>query len=313
MPCVSVIIPAFKSPDYLNQALASVAGQSFTDLEIIVVDDGSGDECVSQYRLPPSARLIRLPRPHGGAAVARNTGLEAARGQYLALLDQDDVWLPEKLERQVAVMTAHPEIGVTYCHFSMVDESLRPLEEQGKFWPPGRDPLRQVLSGRPLMNPSTMLVRREVLDACGLFDVRVFCVSDRDLALRIASKFPLHGDPSPLVLRREHAGQVSRERLSMRKGQAAVMLKTIGWIARERPDLLPLARRRLGRSLRRLAKAYAAQRDMRPALRLALEAIRAWPWDPQSYGAVLLAFLRRRGRGGASKESGDLLGELLCK
>ena len=106
-------------------------------------------------------------------------------------------------------------------------------------------------------------------------------------------KFAIHGDPTPMVLRREHGGQVSRVRLADAPGHAAAMLKTAGWISAERPDLSWLARRRLGRALRRLAKAYAEDGgDMLPVLRLSRQAIRAWPWDPQSYGSAIMAYLR---------------------
>ncbi len=181
MPCVTVVIPAHRSPEYLNQAVESVAAQSFADYEILVVDDGSGDEVVSQYRLPERARLLRLPASQGHGAVPRNAGLRAARGEYIAQLDQDDLWQPEKLERQVATLAAHPEVGLTYCHFTMVDEALRPLAKQGKFWAPGADPLRQALMGEPLMNPSTTLVRKQVFEVCGPFDEEVFFNDDRGI------------------------------------------------------------------------------------------------------------------------------------
>ena len=313
-PRVSVIIPGYRAPEHLNQALASVARQSFGDFEIIVVDDGSGGDVVAQYRLPDRARLLRRPQSHGGAAAARNEGIRAARGAFLALLDQDDLWLPEKLERQLASLEEHPEAGLTSCHFTKVDASLQPLPEQRPFAPPEKDPVRHLLRGHGFGAVSSLLLRREVFDACGLFDETLFCVSDWDMSLRIAHRFVCHYDPTPMVLRRLHAGQVSWRHLPMRKGDVAVMLKTVRWLAQERPDLLPLARRRLANALRRLAKYSLGEGgDPREALQAVARAIRTCPWEVRSYatGAAALLRLARPRRGAAV--ANHSIGELLCK
>ena len=107
-PVVSVIIAAYQAPNYLKQAIESVQSQTFRDYEIIVVDDCSGEEYTSQYYLPEEATLICHKERYGAPAAPRNTGIRAARGKYVAFLDHDDVWLPDKLAVQVQALEDNP-------------------------------------------------------------------------------------------------------------------------------------------------------------------------------------------------------------
>ncbi len=305
-PSVSVIIPTYNAPQYLNRALESVATQTRDGVEVIVVDDGSEEACVSQYRLPEGTRLLRLPHSHGGAAVPRNVGLRAARGRYLALLDHDDVWCPTKLARQVQTLHDHPECAVTYCHVTRVDEHLQAQPRQGTFRAPGADPLGQVLFHRLRLLPSALLFRREALEVCGWFDEDIGCVSDWDFALRLANAVSLHGDATPLVLRGEHGHQMSHGRLAVRRSEVAVMRKTMGWLSQQRPDLLPLARRRFGRALRQLAEEVMADPgEVRQALHLNREARGVWPWHARSYGQLIRLLPARLRPTAAGRDSGS--------
>ena len=121
-PAVSIIIPVYNAQKYLEETLQSVLAQTFQDFEIILIDDGSTDgtpEIIEKY----SDRTICLKNDHRGPASSRNLGLEAARGSLIAFLDADDLWLPTKLEKQVAIMLAQPQFGLITCDASMFCES----------------------------------------------------------------------------------------------------------------------------------------------------------------------------------------------
>jgi len=286
MPAVSVIIPAFRRIDFVNQAVASVLRQTFTDYEIIVVDDASGEDIIRQYRLPDSARIVRRSTNSGGPALPRNDGSRVAQGRYLAFLDMDDIWLPDFLETQVAVLDARPEVGVAFCHYTNVDETLIPLTEQMHAIPPIADPLAQMISGCFLHSPSFALIRRTVFEAEGGFDGQFIGTSDWDLWIRLARRTQFHYDPSPRVLYRRYAAQLSAKRGLMFKANIAVLEKTLAWAAQDRPDLQPLIRRQLARWYNRYARTQMARGDNAQAIRESLS--QALAYHPMSLHAYRL-------------------------
>ncbi len=134
-PTVSVIIPTHNYGRFLGEALGSVLAQSFADFEVTVVDDGSTDdtqEVLDGFRDP---RLRRIRIENSGNSVAINTGLDAARGEFIAILDADDRWRPAKLERQVAMMRSEPELGAVFTDFARFDEGGFYPETQFTFFP----------------------------------------------------------------------------------------------------------------------------------------------------------------------------------
>ena len=265
-PLVSVIIPAYRRADFVNQAVAGVLRQTFTDYEIIVVDDASGEDVVRQYRLPSPATLIRRAVNSGSAAIPRNDGFRAARGTYLAFLDMDDLWLPEKLASQVAVLEARPEVGVAYCHYTLVDEALNPEPKQAPAPKIGADALAQMIAGNFIRSPSQALIRRSAIEAEGAFDETIVGTSDWSLWLHLARSTKFAGDPAPLVLYRRHGSQQSRDMRRMRCGGITVLEKEREWIARERPDLLPLLQHHLAQRYYVYTKAQMKLGDDVPAV-----------------------------------------------
>lgn len=305
-PKVSVIIPAYGRPDLLNQAVDSVHRQTFTDHELIVVDDGSGEDVIFQYELPAGSRLVRSQR-YGEPAGPRNAGIHESRGSYIAFLDQDDIWLPEKLEKQVSLLDAIPDAGLVYCHFTRVDENLDPLPQQCVPRAVGPDPIRQLIGLCIAMSPSTWLVRREVLDDVGDFDLDLAGrAEDWDLLLRIAIRYRLRDDPAPMVQYRVHEEQVTRNKLLLARGHIALLDKHTPVLAKTRPDLLPVLRRHLSHRLRQHADARLhGEGDVRGALGDLSRALRLTPWSWEIHrrlGATVLASFRTRGKkAGASR------------
>jgi glycosyltransferase involved in cell wall biosynthesis len=173
---VSVIIPAYNSDAFIAEAIESVLAQTYQDLELIVVDDGSTDDTVdaATRALANDSRGRVLSFPNGGPAVARNRGLNAARGTLIAMLDSDDRWLPDKLEKQAAVLAAEPDCVCVGCLMNYIAADGRPLprvvrsivQAGGDPRAPGQQELIRRALSLPFP-PTAMLVRASTVHAVG--------------------------------------------------------------------------------------------------------------------------------------------------
>src|SRR5947209_7185825 len=129
MPLVTVVIPVFNGAPFVGKAVESVRAQTMKDVEVIVIDDGSTDGTQTVLAELERTQGIRwYQQDHGGPARSRNRGIEAARGAFIALLDCDDVWLPEKLSAQLAIMQRDPNVGLVHTDYDVVDEQGAVLE-----------------------------------------------------------------------------------------------------------------------------------------------------------------------------------------
>lgn len=181
---VSVVIPVFNGAPFVAKAVASVRAQAHGDVEILVVDDGSTDGTQEVLkRLEESDGIRWFQRSHGGPARSRNFGIEAARGQYIALLDCDDVWLPGKLAAQLAIMRTRPEVGLVHTDFDVRFEDGT-LEER-VIARSSREPMVQAFAGGHVALPSTLLIRKSVLDQVGRLDPELYGSEDSDLTIRL--------------------------------------------------------------------------------------------------------------------------------
>lgn len=188
VPLVSVVIPAWNSADTLPRAIDSVLAQTWEAREIIVVDDGGTDDSLAVLAVYGD-RLRVISQANGGPGAARNRGLSEARGRYVAFLDADDHWLPEKLERQVALLEAHPELGFCSTATAVVDTRGGQVRD----WPcwKAAEPLLETLFMRSATvsgSTSGVLARRELLLEAGGFDERLRGFEDPDLWIRLAAR-----------------------------------------------------------------------------------------------------------------------------
>ncbi len=243
-PLVTVVITAYNRPDCVNQAIESILAQTFTDYEINVADDCSSDEVVAQYRLPNCARLIRAEKRRGLAAAGRNDGIRVARGRYVALMDDDDIWLPEKLEEQVKLLESHPQAGLTYCHAIYVDENLSVIGRHPHCIV-NHDPLDPIVRNCFICTPSCVMAPRDVFTDVGLFDESLECCCDWDMWIRIAAKYPFVADPECRIWYRKHRGQLSGNRWLRRVATIQIQEKVMTWAASEGRRIVITPRRRV--------------------------------------------------------------------
>jgi glycosyltransferase involved in cell wall biosynthesis len=209
MPHVTIVIPAYNAEQWLSAALGSALAQTYADIEVVVVDDGStdGSARVVESFADPRVRLIR--QENRGLSAARNTGIRQARGSLVAFLDADDLFDPNKIEKQVRPLENEPELGVVSCGFRVIDEvgSVLGMEM------PWRDSpiveLPSLLFSCPLL-PSTLLCRRDWLVRVGMFNESQRCYEDWEFAIRLALAGCRFGwVREPLISYRRHASNLS--------------------------------------------------------------------------------------------------------
>jgi glycosyltransferase involved in cell wall biosynthesis len=228
---VTVVIPAFNAGRTVTAALQSVFGQTYRDYEVIVIDDGSTDDTASQVA-EWGERLTYVYQPNRGPGGARNEALCRARGRFIAFLDADDVWLPRKLERQVAYFARFPETGLLHTA-AIVSLAPAPTalempdrRPDGDGDPPARV-FCDLFHGRLDINTLTAMAPRHVLLDCGGFDERrELHVEDWDLWLRIAARHPVGYLAAPLAVHRP-GGSMSSAVEKTYRGQQMVIKQSV--------------------------------------------------------------------------------------
>lgn len=215
---VSVIMPAFNTEKYISQAIESVLDQTYQDVELIIVNDGSTDmtEKVIQKYLN---RISYIFQTNKGIAAARNIGIRASRGEYIAFLDSDDIWLPEKLKLQVNYLSTHLDTDLVYADYATFDNGGI-LEENFAFARQVPRPIGyifQELLLKCLIFTSTVMLKRKVLEKTGLFDERFLIGEDYDLWLRISAEHKIGYITEVVSKYRRHPSSITARDLSTNK------------------------------------------------------------------------------------------------
>ena len=301
---VSVIVPAYNAERTLGDTLDSIRRQTHSRLEIIVVDDGSRDRtaAIAETHAAEDDRIRLIRQENGGVARARNAGAAASRGAYLAPVDADDLWHPEKIERQLALIRSDPEIGFVYTYFRRIDPHSRITASFGERVE-GKVFLRAILQNF-VSNGSSLLIRRAAFEAAGGYEpaLRARGVEGcEDVLLQIltARDWQVACVPEYLTGYRVYAGAMSSDQRRMTHSHCAV-LEIVAQVLPDTPEAVLAAaearmRAMLGvRDLRRLRLrsardelARALHRDPRTTLTIAAQT--AWS-DARS------GFARRMGR-----------------
>lgn len=237
MPRVSVIIPTLNRVHVLPRAIRSALAQTVTDLEVLVVDDGStdGTEDVVEALSEPRVRLV-CHESRRGAPAARNTGIEHARGEYLAFLDSDDEWLPRKLERQLAALSPSIDGAVDVATCGLTSRSVPDRSPEAR--PPRELTYRGLLAFRegPWSGP-TILVRRTQATEAIRFDESLCSGQDWDFVVRLADRARVVTVPEPLLLVHRAPGEFIGTPTAKLRGRLQLLAK-YGEELRRHPDAL---------------------------------------------------------------------------
>lgn len=258
---ISAVIPAYNSAAFIAEAITSIQIQSYPVYEIIVVDDGSNDDTLAVVQ-GLSGNILYYKQVNRGPAAARNLGIKMASGQWIAFLDADDQWMPDKIKKQLSTLARYPELHLIAGDMAEIDESHTVLtpsvlakhrfltgykQDQGR---PIANALVKLLA-KNFIPTGTVLVRRETLLAVGLFNETIHYGEDLELWAKISAYYPISCLPEILMLRRLHGHNATNAAASMLADSVNVM-KAL------RQDIsLPLQQHGLNPD-RLVADAYAA-------------------------------------------------------
>lgn len=279
-PTVSVVIPAYNAERFLRATLESLRAQTFRDFQTAVVDDGSTDNTGGVVREYPEVRLVT--QPNAGVAAARNRGMRETRSEWVAFLDADDLWRPEKLRRQIEG-ARNSGAGAIFCELQTVDAAGHEIPEPEHRTSLEMEPLLLHDASIPQGTSSTLLVRRSVLESVGGYDESLATMADWDLLIRLRQVTTFESVPERLAAYRRYPGTMSRSVAMLERESLLVLDKVFG-----RRDL-PEAWRRLESKSRAwndlvLSGSHLAAGQAIPAIRFGLRALAR---NPRLLGRVL--------------------------
>jgi len=206
-PLISVIIPTYNRGWIIKEAIDSVLSQDYRDFELIIVDDGSTDntlEILNSYQ----DDITVLRQNNHGVSAARNRGIMAASGRFVAFLDSDDLWLPQKLSSQVDYFNLNPDAIICQTEEIWIRKSVRVNPKKRHKKPRGM--IFEQSLALCLVSPSAVMIRRSLFDEVGFFDEKLPVCEDYDLWLRISCRFPVYLIDTPLIIKRGgHDDQLS--------------------------------------------------------------------------------------------------------
>ncbi|MBN1870656.1 MAG: glycosyltransferase family 2 protein, partial [Candidatus Omnitrophica bacterium] len=211
---ISVIIAAYNNASYLKEAINSVLNQTYKDFEVIVVDDGSTDNTralVESMQSVHPGMIQYIYQQNQGPAPARNAGIRAAQGKYIAFLDADDIWLPDKLARQMECFQRDPETGFVYCDNIFVDENNSAIDNYvRKIRLVEGDILLELFKDFFIIT-SGVILKKECVEKIGLFNEKLLVGEDYEYFLRLAGRYKAGVVKEKLFRRRVHANSLSRQ------------------------------------------------------------------------------------------------------
>jgi glycosyltransferase involved in cell wall biosynthesis len=227
LPLVSVIIPTYNTATYISAAVDSVLTQTYSPLEVIVVDDGSTDntaDVLGRY----ADKIRYLYQPNSGPAAARNRGFSEAHGEFIAFLDADDWWTSDKLEQQIPILLANPNIGLVHADVVYIDGNTGRWFERDRPRPNFIGKCYTRLLYGNAISTSTVVLRRECLENLGPFDNHIPAgVEDYELWMRIARRYEFGYIPRSLATYRQHSTNISHNSFVMTTAELALISRQL--------------------------------------------------------------------------------------
>ncbi len=275
-PVVSVIIPCYNHAHYLQYAEQSVLAQTSTDWEAIIVDDGSTDNTreVAERFADPRVRYIY--QENRGLSAARNTGISAAQGRFLAFLDADDEWDPRFIQRTTEVLDADESLGGVYTLNRFIDQNGNLLPSVGGcIVPRGEFRARNFQGG--FFPPAAILIRASVCQQVGMFDTTLTSEEDLDLWLRMSERYQLEGIAEPLAHYRVYPNSMSTNAGRMHENRIRILTKHFGPPKGDIQTWPQDKRQAYGFALRATAFGFVAQREPDVGWRHLIQAVSTWP------------------------------------
>jgi glycosyltransferase involved in cell wall biosynthesis len=216
MPRISVVIPTYNMAHFIGESIQSVLDQTFPDFELVVVDDGSMDNTSEVIRKFQDPRITYILQENSGPAAARNAGIRASSGEYIAFLDSDDILLETTFEKQIPVLDTHLEVGFVFGQRYYIDENskllglYKPRHKLLSYVRSGIEEVKELLIRGNVVPPSMSLVRRSCLEEAGLFDPSFRHGSeDFELWMRLSKKYAVAYIAEPLGKYRIHSSNIS--------------------------------------------------------------------------------------------------------
>ena len=290
----SVILTCYNEQDFIGTAVDSVLSQTAVDRirEVVIVDDGSTDN--SRTILDEMSKRISVLRvihsQNLGVSAARNLAIEKTTSPYIAFLDGDDAWVPDKLARQLPILDKEPSVGLVYSDYYEF-EDIVPKKLVRCYVRSYRSDQRNQLAeffvhDAPII-PSTVVVRRCVLDQVGCFDPTIKYAEDTELWLRVVERYLFQHVPFALVEKRQHTKRASQDLNSF----WPVCVATTETYSKRNPELRPLARKRLSRKAAKIAWSLIDNGDRRRGAAYLATSIRYDAFNPRTYAYASFALL----------------------
>ncbi len=250
-PTVSVVIPAYNCGQLVREAVESVLAQTYGDYEILIVDDGSTDDTweIIQALAKDAPEIRPIQVDHGGLAAARNRAIAEMRGEWIALLDADDIWLGEKLQRCMDYLADHPDLSIVYTPMDPVRMDGSRMSGHSKPCHAGQ--LTEKLFHSIFVHDPAAVIHKRVIEACGPFDESLPVCVGHEFWLRVSTRFEFGLIDEPLALRRWHEKSLTRSNRARARKIKSAMLERF-YFERGGCDLLSDTKR----ALRRLARVH---------------------------------------------------------
>jgi glycosyltransferase involved in cell wall biosynthesis len=278
MSKVSVIIPTYNRAQLIIRSVQSVLNQTYKNFELIVIDDGSSDG--TKDVLTPYMDCIRyFYQENKGISAARNRGLQEAKGDYIAFLDSDDEWVPEKLAIQVKIMDENPSIGIIHNKLVIVNENNQQIGTKPKS--DSSNVFHELIETLGDLPTSSILIRKECFDKVGIFDESLPTMEDFEMWLRIAQYYNIYEYRNRcLAYSHRHAGQITRDKIKVYYGLVSLDKK----ILKQFPNIHTKAvNKRLAKNLYILSRAYYDKGQYHLAFSNLIEAMSKDPWVGLSF------------------------------